>query len=137
MRTDTTRPDALQRRAALGLLLRSASPDLGLLRRAAAWLVLAAGLEALGPLLGKTFIDSHLLPRQAEMLPIAGLLGGALLAGWLANALRYWQLVRLAGVAMRSVQRLREQVYGHVLRLPMSFFDRAITGQLVGRVTND
>ncbi len=137
MRTDATRPDALQRRAALGLLLRSASPDLGLLRRAAAWLVLAAGLEALGPLLGKTFIDSHLLPRQAEMLPIAGLLGGALLAGWLANALRYWQLVRLAGVAMRSVQRLREQVYGHVLRLPMSFFDRAITGQLVGRVTND
>jgi ATP-binding cassette subfamily B protein/ATP-binding cassette subfamily C protein/ATP-binding cassette subfamily B multidrug efflux pump len=127
----------LQRRAALGLLLRSASPDLGLLRRAAAWLVLAAGLEALGPLLGKTFIDSHLLPRHAEMLQIAGLLGGALLAGWLANALRYWQLVRLAGVAMRSVQRLREQVYGHVLRLPMSFFDRAITGQLVGRVTND
>ena len=135
MRAD--KPDALQRRAALGLLLRSASPDLGLLRRAAAWLVLAAGLEALGPLLGKTFIDSHLLPRHAEMLQIAGLLGGALLAGWLANALRYWQLVRLAGVAMRSVQRLREQVYGHVLRLPMSFFDRAITGQLVGRVTND
>ena len=137
MRAETTRPDTLQRRAALGLLLRSASPDLGLLRRAAAWLVLAAGLEALGPLLGKTFIDSHLLPRNAEMLSIAGLLGGALLAGWLANALRYWQLVRLAGVAMRSVQRLREQVYGHVLRLPMSFFDRAITGQLVGRVTND
>ncbi len=137
MRAETTRPDTLQRRAALGLLLRSASPDLGLLRRAAAWLVLAAGLEALGPLLGKTFIDSHLLPRHAEMLAIAGLLGGALLAGWLANALRYWQLVRLAGVAMRSVERLREQVYGHVLRLPMSFFDRAITGQLVGRVTND
>lgn len=137
MRAETTRPDTLQRRAALGLLLRSASPDLGLLRRAAAWLVLAAGLEALGPLLGKTFIDSHLLPRNAEMLQIAGLLGGALLAGWLANALRYWQLVRLAGVAMRSVQRLREQVYGHVLRLPMSFFDRAITGQLVSRVTND
>jgi ATP-binding cassette subfamily B protein/ATP-binding cassette subfamily C protein/ATP-binding cassette subfamily B multidrug efflux pump len=28
-------------------------------------------------------------------------------------------------------------VYRHVLRLPMSFFDRAITGQLVSRVTND
>jgi ATP-binding cassette subfamily B protein/ATP-binding cassette subfamily C protein/ATP-binding cassette subfamily B multidrug efflux pump len=38
---------------------------------------------------------------------------------------------------MRSVQRIREQVYAHVLRLPMSFFDRAITGQLVSRVTND
>ena len=46
-------------------------------------------------------------------------------------------MVRLAGLAMRSVQRVREQVYGHVLQLPMTFFDRAITGQLVSRVTND
>jgi ATP-binding cassette subfamily B protein/ATP-binding cassette subfamily C protein/ATP-binding cassette subfamily B multidrug efflux pump len=38
---------------------------------------------------------------------------------------------------MRSVRRIRESVYDHVLRLPMSFFDRAITGQLVSRVTND
>jgi ATP-binding cassette subfamily B multidrug efflux pump len=51
--------------------------------------------------------------------------------------LRYLQLSRLAGVAMRSVRRLREQVYAHVLRLPMAFFDKAITGQLVSRVTND
>jgi ATP-binding cassette subfamily B protein/ATP-binding cassette subfamily C protein/ATP-binding cassette subfamily B multidrug efflux pump len=65
------------------------------------------------------------------------LLGGVLLTGWIASALRYWQLVRLSGLAMRSVQRLREQVYGHVLRLPMAFFDRAIIGQLVSRVTND
>jgi ATP-binding cassette subfamily B multidrug efflux pump len=68
---------------------------------------------------------------------IAGLLVGALLAGMAASGLRYLQLVRLAGLAMRSVQRIREDVYGHVLRLPMSFFDRAITGQLVSRVTND
>ena len=38
---------------------------------------------------------------------------------------------------MRSVRRLRESVYGHVMRLPMAFFDRAITGQLVSRITND
>jgi ATP-binding cassette subfamily B protein/ATP-binding cassette subfamily C protein/ATP-binding cassette subfamily B multidrug efflux pump len=54
-----------------------------------------------------------------------------------ATAVRYLQLVRLAGVAMRSVQRIREEVYRHVLRLPMAFFDHAITGQLVSRVTND
>jgi len=35
------------------------------------------------------------------------------------------------------VRRLREEVYGHVMRLPMAFFDKAITGQLVSRVTND
>jgi ATP-binding cassette, subfamily B, multidrug efflux pump len=54
-----------------------------------------------------------------------------------ASWLRYLQLTRLAGLAMRSVRRIRESVYDHVLRLPMSFFDRAITGQLVSRVTND
>ena len=126
-----------ERRAALALLVRSAAPDLATLRVSALWLVLAAALEALGPVLGKIFIDRYLLPRDANLGAMAGLLGGALIAGWLANALRYGQLVRLAGVAMRSVQRLREQVYGHVLRLPMAFFDRAITGALVSRITND
>ena len=134
---DKAKPDTRERRAALALLVHSAAPDAPLLRGAVLWLVLAAMLEALGPLLGKAFIDKHLLPRHADLGAIAGLLGGALLAGWLASALRWWQLVRLAGVAMRSVQRLRDQVYSHVLRLPMAYFDAAITGQLVSRVTND
>ncbi len=138
MSQDTkARADATDRRAAFALLAHSAAPDVAMLRAAALWLVLAAALEALGPVLGKAFIDAYLLPRQADLPAIAGLLGGALLAGWLANGLRYWQLVSLAGVAMRSVQRLREQVYGHVLRLPMAFFDRAIGGALVSRITND
>jgi len=139
MSADATkvRADAAERRAALALLVHSARPDATTLRAGAMWLVLAAALEALGPLLGKAFIDQYLLPRNADLAAIAGLLGGALVAGWLANGVRYFQLVRLAGVAMRSVQRLREQVYGHVLGLPMAFFDRAITGALVSRVTND
>jgi ATP-binding cassette subfamily B multidrug efflux pump len=101
------------------------------------WLLLAAGLEALGPLAGKYLIDNYLLPRHADVPRIAGLLLGALLAGTVASWVRYLQLVRLSGVAMRSVQRIREAVYAHVLRLPMAFFDHAIIGQLVSRVTND
>ena len=126
-----------ERRAALRLLLRAALPEIALLKGAVLWLAVAAALEALGPLLGKAFIDRYLLPREADVPAIAGLLGGALVAGCLASWLRYGQLVRLAGLAMRSVQRIRESVYGHVLRLPMRFFDGAITGQLVSRVTND
>ena len=126
-----------ERRAALQLLLRAALPEVALLKGALLWLAVAAALEALGPLLGKAFIDRYLLPRDADVPAIVGLLGGALLAGCLASWLRYGQLVRLAGLAMRSVQRIRESVYGHVLRLPMRFFDGAITGQLVSRVTND
>jgi len=134
-------PHQAPRRALLGpaaaLLVRAAAPERRQVLLAVAWLVLAAGLEALGPLLGKFLIDRYLLPRHAALPEILGLLGGALAAGAIASLLRYGQMVRLGGVAMRSVQRVRESVYGHVLRLPMSWFDRAITGQLVSRVTND
>jgi ATP-binding cassette subfamily B protein/ATP-binding cassette subfamily C protein/ATP-binding cassette subfamily B multidrug efflux pump len=131
------RAAAGERRAALTLLLRAAQPEMDKLRAAVPWLVLAAVLEALGPTLGKAFIDRHLLPRDGTLLPIIGLLVSAWLAGCAASWLRYQQLLRLAGVAMRSVQRIRDRVYAHVLRLPMAFFDRAIIGQIVSRVTND
>ncbi|WP_145650081.1 ABC transporter ATP-binding protein [Pseudoduganella lurida] len=126
-----------QMRQAFGLLRHAAAPDRGHLGWAILWLALAAGLEVLGPLLGKRLIDEHLLPRVLDWQAMALLLGGVLATGWAASWLRYLQLVRLSGLAMRSVQRLREQVYNHVLRLPMAYFDRAITGQLVSRVTND
>ena len=126
-----------QTRQAFGLLLRAAEPDRGHFGWAVLWLLVAAGLEVLGPILGKALIDEHLLPHRLDWNRMALLLGGTLATGWVASGLRYLQLVRLSGLAMRSVQRLREPVYGHVLRLPMAFFDRAIIGQLVGRVTND
>jgi ATP-binding cassette subfamily B protein/ATP-binding cassette subfamily C protein/ATP-binding cassette subfamily B multidrug efflux pump len=135
MPSDSTSP--AQARQAAGLLRRAAHPDRAHLGWATAWLILAAGLEVLGPLLGKKLIDEHLLPRHLDWARIGLLLGGVLLTGWAASWLRFLQLVRLSGLAMRSVQRLRVWVYGHVLRLPMAFFDRAITGQLVSRVTND
>ncbi len=124
-------------RLAVALLMRAAAPEHRHLWHGTLWLALAAALEALGPLLGKHLIDQHLLPRQLDLPRIVLLLGGILVVGVAASVLRYYQLTRFAGVAMRSVRRLREQVYGHVLRLPMAFFDKAITGQLVSRVTND
>ena len=123
--------------AAARLLVRAAEPEKHHLWLAVGWLLLAAGLEALGPLAGKFLIDHYLVPRDARIGEMAALLGGALVAGLVASWLRYRQLLRLAGLAMRSVRRVREQAYGHVLRLPMAFFDQAITGQLVSRVTND
>ncbi len=122
---------------ALALLAHAARPERQHVVWGSVWLIVAALLEALGPLLGKHFIDNYLLPRAWAPWDMAALLGGVLLAGWVASLIRYAQLTRLAGVAMRSVRRLREEVFAHVLRLPMVFFDMAITGQVVSRVTND
>ncbi len=133
MTTDAATPT----RRAASLLWRAAQPDVRQLWLGLLGLLLAAGLDALGPVLGKAFIDRYLLPRDPQLGAMLGLLGGALLAGCVASWLRYVQLIRLSGLAMRAVQRIREAVYGHVLRLPMRFFDSAITGQLVSRVTND
>ncbi|MFT7721584.1 MAG: ABC transporter ATP-binding protein [Roseateles sp.] len=121
----------------VGLLLDAARPEKPQLARGALWLVAAAGLEALAPILGKRYIDHHLLPGHYRLGEMATLLALVLLTGWAATWLRFAQLSRMAGVARRSVLRLRERVYAHVLALPMAFFDRAITGQLVSRVTND
>ena len=126
-----------ERRQAFALLWQAARPDRKQLLWASAFLLVAGGLEALGPIFGKVFIDNYLLPRKLDALSITLLLTGIVGAGISASVVRYFQLVRLAGLAMRSVRRLRESVYTHVLRLPMAFFDRAITGQLVSRITND
>lgn len=123
--------------ASVGLLLESAAPEKPQLWRGLLWLIAAAALEALGPIIGKHYIDAHLLPRQFDAPAMALLLAGLLLFGWAASWIRYAQLTRMAGIARRSVLRLRERVYAHVLALPMAFFDKAITGQLVSRVTND
>ena len=134
---EETKAMRAQARQAAGLLRRAAEPDKRHLYWATFWLAIAAALEVVGPLLGKMLIDDHLLSRNLDWPRMSLLLGGLVVTGWASSWIRYLQLIRLSGLAMRSVRRLREWVYGHVLRLPMAFFDRAITGQLVSRVTND
>lgn len=125
-------------RDAARLLWRMASPERRLIAAGCLWLVVAALLEAAGPLLGKHYIDSYLLPgRFDEPLAMALLLLAMVSVGVGASLIRYAQLTRMAEVARRAVLRLRQQVYARVLALPFSFFDRQLTGTLVSRVTND
>lgn len=70
---------------------------------------------------------------QAVLRIAAGYLG--VLAA--AFVLGYSQMLLLAGVSQRIIQRLRHETFAHLLRLPLAFLDRHPTGRLVTRVTND
>nr|WP_229459316.1 hypothetical protein [Massilia cavernae] len=63
-------------RQAVTLLRLAARPDRRHLGWATFWLVIAAGLEVLGPILGKALIDEHLLPRELDLPRMALLLAG-------------------------------------------------------------
>ncbi|MBC7415509.1 MAG: hypothetical protein H7327_11330, partial [Herminiimonas sp.] len=84
-----------QTAAAVALLRRAAEPDRRHLLYGIGWLIVAAALEVMGPILGKALIDDYLLPRHLDWPRMALLLAGCVLTGWCASALRYLQLVRL------------------------------------------
>ncbi|HZG57697.1 ABC transporter ATP-binding protein [Paenibacillus sp.] len=69
--------------------------------------------------------------------PIYGLvllIVGLTVAG---SALTYIQSYLLQSSAQRIVQRMRMDLFRHLNRLPVSFFDKTPIGQLVSRVSND
>ena len=77
LNTGTAAPPPPSRPALFGaaarLLAGAAAPERHHLQRGAAFLLMAAVLEALGPLAGKFLIDNYLLPRNLQLPPMAGL----------------------------------------------------------------
>jgi len=59
----------------------------------------------------------------------------ALLLGGLV--LNYGQTLLLQLTGQRIIFRIRQEVFGHLQRLPLAFFDRNPVGRLVTRVAND
>jgi ATP-binding cassette subfamily B protein len=66
--------------------------------------------------------------RIATFAAVTALLAGALT--WAKGALA-------ARASQRAVRRLRERVHAHLTRLPLGFFDRHSSGDLVQRCTSD
>jgi len=72
-----------------------------------------------------------------DVAPIFGLVAlivGLTIAG---SALTYVQSYLLQSSAQRIVQRMRMDLFRHLQRLPIAFFDKTPVGQIVSRVAND
>lgn len=100
-------------------------------------LLVATGLDVLGPILAKHFIDDFLLPRNFDMVLLGGLLGVYVVAVLMASILRYQQKMAFTRIALNAVIDIRQRVFRHVLKLPISWFDHHPSGALVSRITND
>jgi ATP-binding cassette subfamily B protein len=98
-------------------------------------LVLASGLELVGPWLTKMAIDRAFPQADYSFLSLLGLLFVGSLA--LSAALGYVQTILTAWIGQRVMIDLRDAVFSHLQRLELRFFDRNPVGRLMTRVTSD
>ncbi|RMG62484.1 MAG: ABC transporter ATP-binding protein, partial [Calditrichaeota bacterium] len=72
---------------------------------------------------------------RLEMLKILALL--VFLGFLLKNAFAFGEAFLVSFVEQRVIKDLRDQLYAHVVRQPLQFFERYSTGNLISRITND
>jgi len=72
-----------------------------------------------------------------DVAPIAGLVALIVALTLAGGALTYAQSFLLQSSAQRIVQRMRMDLFRHLHRLPVAYFDKTPVGQIVSRVAND
>lgn len=97
--------------------------------------VVGSGLALLGPYLIGRAIDDYIIPRDRN-----GLLGLCLLllgCYVFSGAASWIQSYLIAGVSQRTVWQMRQDLFRHLHKLPISYFDKTSHGELMSRTTND
>ena len=123
--------DARLMRRLLGYL-RPYKPQVAI---ALAAIIAASILQLAQPWLMKVVIDRHIATGSFEGLHvIAWAFLGILLASFAFEYIQTWTL-QMTG--QRIMFDLRMQIYGHLQRLDLQFYDRNPVGRLMTRVTSD
>ncbi|YCA44257.1 ABC transporter ATP-binding protein/permease [Bacillus sp. JZ8] len=74
---------------------------------------------------------------KKETKPIVLLMGVYFFLLVIASVLHFGQRYYLQVSSHRIIQKMREDVFFHAQKLPVSYFDRFPAGQIVSRITND
>ncbi len=101
-------------------------------------------LELAPPLIFQKGIDKYFVPELKGLISEASAWSGI---GWLSLLLlavlvfdflaQYIQIRIMQRVGQQTMYDMRREIFGHMQRLPMSYFDRNPVGRLVTRVTTD
>ncbi len=98
-------------------------------------LIAASGLALIGPWLTKLAIDQAF---PAGDLRFLGLLAAVYVGSLLLSALlEYARTLLTTWIGQRVMEDLRGQIFSHMQRLELAFFDRTPVGRLMTRVTSD
>jgi ATP-binding cassette subfamily B multidrug efflux pump len=110
-------------------------PYRGLTLLAVVLLLAGAGLALVGPALTQRALDVAIPLRDTGLL---GTLAALFLAGLVLEFLvEYGQTLLTTYLGQRVMYDLRMQIFGHLQRLSISYFDRNPVGRLMTRVTSD
>ncbi len=125
-------------------LLRYLRPYKGRVALAVVLSVLGAVAATVIPYFSKLIVDSYLLPGLDGRIPTdAAVRGVAWIAMWflvalvLGFALSVAQVLVMQLVGQYTMFDLRLEIFRHLQRVPMGFYDRNPVGRLVTRVTSD
>lgn len=116
-------------------LLRYVRPYRRLMALALAFIAVDAAMQLAGPLLTRWVIDRALPAKDVALLGQVALAFVALLLLQFGAAFGETMATSLLG--QRVMRDLRGELFAHVQRLPIAFFDRTPVGRLVTRLTSD
>ena len=101
-------------------------------------------LELAPPAIFQKAIDGYFVPAMNHIVPVSKALMGVIWLSLLFLAVlsfdflaQYVQIRIMQRVGQQTMYDMRREIFGHIQRLPMSYFDRNPVGRLVTRVTTD
>src|SRR6184192_2891123 len=101
-------------------------------------------LELAPPAIFQKAIDGYLVPAMNQAFPESKAWMGVIWLSLLFLAVlsfdflaQYIQIRIMQRVGQQTMYDMRREIFGHLQRLPMSYFDRNPVGRLVTRVTTD
>lgn len=94
-----------------------------------------AALQLVGPLLTRWVIDTALPTGDVGAVTLASVAFAMVLV--LQFGITYGETLLTALLGQRVMRDLRHELFSHLQRLPVSFFDRSPVGRLVTRTTSD
>ncbi len=98
-------------------------------------LLITAGLQVMGPYLIKLAIDNYILAGKVDgLLNIVLLYGLVLLFEFV---IRYFQGYYTEYMGQKIMYDMRMEIFSHIQKLPMSYFDKNPVGRVMTRVTTD